>query len=89
MILLWWFIIGILAGTVARAIVPGRDRLTIGQTFGLGLAGSFVGGLLVNLVGSGSLLRLRRTGLLGSIVGAVVLLVLIRVVRGGGEPSGG
>lgn len=85
MILLWWLIIGLIAGAVARAVVPGRDRLTIGQTFGLGLAGSFVGGLLVNILGSGSVLRLRRTGLLGSIVGAVVLLAVIRVVRRGGE----
>jgi len=78
--LVWWLIVGAIAGGAARAIWPGPDPLTIGQTLALGLVGSFVGGFIFNLIGPGSVFSVRRAGLIGSILGAVVALGVWRVV---------
>ncbi len=75
--LIWWLIIGLVAGAIARFLVPGRDPLGLGGTLLLGLAGSLVGGLLGNVV-AGRGLQLETAGLLGSIIGAVILLLVYR-----------
>ncbi len=70
-------IIGAIAGFLARAIVPGRDAMSIPATILLGIVGSFVGGFLASLIfrsGGGDLLR--PSGLIGSIIGAVIALLV-------------
>jgi uncharacterized membrane protein YeaQ/YmgE (transglycosylase-associated protein family) len=64
----WGFVIGALA----RFALPGPDPMPWWQTILLGLAGSFVGGIL------GKLLFGRGAGLILSVVGAVILLALHR-----------
>ncbi|MDH3398875.1 MAG: GlsB/YeaQ/YmgE family stress response membrane protein [Acidimicrobiia bacterium] len=85
--LVWWLIVGAIAGGAARAIWPGPDPLTLGQTLALGLAGSFVGGFIFNLIGPGSIFSVRRAGLIGSIVGAVVALGVWRIVANSSKGS--
>ena len=75
-----WIIVGLIAGFVARALVPGRDPMGIVGTIVLGLVGSLVGGFLGNLVGEGSW-DLEAAGIIGSIIGAVVALLIFRLVR--------
>ena len=79
--LLWLLILGLVAGLLARALVPGKDSMSVLATLVLGVAGSLVGGLLLGLVTGG--LRDRGfgpAGLVGSVIGAVlVLLVYNRV----------
>jgi uncharacterized membrane protein YeaQ/YmgE (transglycosylase-associated protein family) len=75
--LLWLLIIGLLAGLLARLIVPGKDSMSLLATLVLGVAGSLVGGLLLGLVTGG--LRDRGfgpAGLIGSVIGAVVVLLV-------------
>lgn len=72
--IIWWLIIGLIAGAIARGVWSGPDDMGTGGTLLLGLAGSFVGGFLVNLFGSGSIFRLRTTGLIGSTIGAIIVL---------------
>ena len=72
-----WLIIGLLAGFVARLLVPGRDPMGVLGTLILGLAGSLVGGFLANLIFEGDI-DLAASGLIGSIVGAVVVLLIYR-----------
>ena len=43
-------IVGLIAGAIARLVVPGRDPMGVLKTMGLGIVGSFVGGFLENLV---------------------------------------
>src|SRR5262249_59608233 len=43
-------IVGLIAGAIARLVVPGRDQMSLLATLGLGIVGSFVGGFLQNLV---------------------------------------
>jgi uncharacterized membrane protein YeaQ/YmgE (transglycosylase-associated protein family) len=76
-----WLIVGLIAGAVARAVWSGPDDLTLGQTLLVGLAGSLVGGFLLNLIGPGSIFRLRTAGIIGSIVGAIIVLGVYRGSR--------
>jgi len=76
--ILTMIIIGLVAGLIARAIVPGRQSMGILATILLGIVGSFVGGLLGSLFSSdGNLMDLRPSGLLWSIIGAIVVLLLV------------
>ena len=71
-------VIGLVAGLIARAIVPGRQSMGVLGTILLGIVGSFVGGLLGSLFSSdGNLIDLRPSGLLWSIIGSVVVLLLV------------
>ncbi len=75
--LLWLLIIGLIAGLLARALVPGKDSMSLLATIVLGVAGSMVGGLLLGLVTGG--LRDRGfgpAGLIGSVIGAVLVLLV-------------
>ena len=66
-------LIGLIAGFIARALVPGRDPMGIGGTILLGVAGSFVGGFLGRLLFSN---QETTAGLIGSVIGAVILLLI-------------
>ena len=80
-----WFIItliiiGAIAGFIARALVPGKDPMGIAATIVLGIVGSFIGGFLGwALFGKdfdeGAL---QPSGIIGSIVGAVIALLIYR-----------
>jgi uncharacterized membrane protein YeaQ/YmgE (transglycosylase-associated protein family) len=73
--ILWMIIIGLIAGALAKAIMPGRDPGGVIVTILLGIAGAVVGGFLF---GGGD----GRVGLIGSVVGALILLALYRLVIG-------
>ena len=71
-------IVGLIAGFVARALVPGDDSMSIGATILLGIVGSFIGGLIADalLRNDADDLGLAPSGILGSIVGAVIALLV-------------
>lgn len=80
MSLLWTALIGLLAGALAKAIMPGRDPGGIIITMLLGVAGAMLGTFLGRAVGwyqPGE-----GAGLIAAIVGAVLLLFLYRAMRG-------
>lgn len=79
-LLLSLLVIGIIAGFLARLIVPGRDPMSFFETVALGVVGSFIGGFLGSLLFEGEL-ALRGAGIIGSIVGAVIALLVYRSVR--------
>ncbi|MBW3539295.1 MAG: GlsB/YeaQ/YmgE family stress response membrane protein [Planctomycetes bacterium] len=73
--LIVWAVFGLIAGAVARLLVPGRQPIGLGMTIALGIAGSFLGGFLGWLViGTGD--PLQASNMLLSIAGAALLLVL-------------
>jgi uncharacterized membrane protein YeaQ/YmgE (transglycosylase-associated protein family) len=63
---------GLIIGALARLALPGPDPMGILATIGLGLAGSFLGGLIAGLLWS------RSAGFVFSLIGAIVLLYLYR-----------
>jgi uncharacterized membrane protein YeaQ/YmgE (transglycosylase-associated protein family) len=77
-------IVGLIAGAIARLVVPGRDPMSLLSTMGLGIVGSFVGGFLENLVflHTVSLFALHPAGLLGSIIGSIIVLLISRLFGG-------
>ncbi len=74
-------VVGLIAGLLARLLVPGRDPMGILGTIVLGIVGSFVGGFIWNLVEYHRVAphRFHPAGILGSVVGAIVVLLLLRV----------
>ena len=76
-------IIGAIAGFIARALVPGKDSMSIPATILLGIVGSFVGGFLASLIGRGDGDSfLNTSGIIGSIIGAIIALVVYNKVSG-------
>ncbi|MGI8577067.1 MAG: GlsB/YeaQ/YmgE family stress response membrane protein [Nocardioidaceae bacterium] len=74
-------IIGLIAGFIARALVPGRQSMSILETLILGIVGSFVGGFLGRLLfhhGSGFI---QTSSWIGSIIGAVIVLLIYMQFR--------
>ncbi len=74
-------IVGLIAGAVARLVVPGKQNLSIPMTILLGIVGSFVGGFLGyllfgNSAGGGGGGFLQPAGIIGSIIGAIIVLLL-------------
>jgi uncharacterized membrane protein YeaQ/YmgE (transglycosylase-associated protein family) len=74
-------ILGIVAGFLARALMPGRDPMGFFATVLLGLAGALVGFFLfTELLGIGDNKMFDLGGLLGAVVGAMLLLGIYRAV---------
>ncbi|HEY8526602.1 MAG TPA: GlsB/YeaQ/YmgE family stress response membrane protein [Acidimicrobiales bacterium] len=81
-------IIGIIAGYLARLLVPGPDPMSFLQTVALGIVGSFVGGFLGWLIFGADTDEgaFQASGLIGSILGAIVALIIYNFVTGSGRP---
>jgi uncharacterized membrane protein YeaQ/YmgE (transglycosylase-associated protein family) len=73
-------IVGLIAGFVARALVPGPDPMGVGGTILLGIVGSFVGGFLGYVLFGHDFDEgaLQASGIIGSIIGAVLVLLVLR-----------
>ncbi len=71
-------IIGLIAGFVARAVVPGNDAMSVGATIVLGIVGSFVGGFLLDVLfrNDADDVGLGPVGIIGSIIGAIIALLV-------------
>lgn len=80
-------VIGLIAGALARLLVPGKQNLSIPMTIVLGVVGSFVGGFLGYLLFHKDSAEgvFQPSGIIGSIIGAVVVLVIW--LRVGGRNS--
>jgi uncharacterized membrane protein YeaQ/YmgE (transglycosylase-associated protein family) len=79
-----WIVFGFIVGLIARAIVPGRQGMGLVMTTLLGIAGSLIGGLVASAIwghGAGAA-HFEPTGFIGSIIGAIILLVIGGMVVG-------
>ena len=71
---------GLIVGAFARLALPGKDPMTIPQTMAVGLAGSFVAGIIVYAISGGS----EMPGFLVALVFSTLIVYFIRRRRGGG-----
>ena len=77
--ILGWILFGLVIGAIAKFLMPGRDPGGWIVTILLGIAGSFVGGFLASaLLGREN----QTAGWIGSIIGAMVLLFIYRLIVG-------
>ena len=79
---IWWLIIGLVAGLLARLIMPGKDSMGLLATILLGIVGSILGGLVSMAIwpnerGGG----IPRAGIIFSIIGAIIVLWVWRMIR--------
>ena len=80
---LYWVLLGLLAGSLAKFLVPGRDPSGCIVTVALGMVGAFIGGLIGSAFGWGRVnagtLELRSLGI--ATAGAVIVLLIGRLIR--------
>lgn len=80
---LYWILLGLVAGTLAKFLVPGRDPSGCIITILLGIVGAFIGGYAGTRFGWGAVnagsFDIRSVGL--ATLGAIVLLLLGRLIR--------
>lgn len=77
--ILWMIIFGAIVGAIAKLIMPGRDPGGIIVTIILGILGSIVGGFLLGLILPGRSAS-SPAGWIGSILGAILLLWIYRMI---------
>lgn len=78
-------IIGIVIGILARLLLPGRQRIGVGLTIVLGIAGALVGGIVASAIGEGDIWELN---FIGTIVGVVAAAGLIGAADAAGLGRG-
>ena len=80
--IIYLLFIGLVAGFIARAVVPGKDSMSVGATIVLGIVGSFIGGFVGYVLThhDASHGAFQASGIIGSILGAIVALLLYRAV---------
>ncbi|MFD0482994.1 GlsB/YeaQ/YmgE family stress response membrane protein [Kineococcus sp. GCM10028916] len=72
-------VVGLIAGALARLLVPGRQSMSVGMTILLGIVGSFVGGFLGFLIfhKDASDGFLQPAGIIGAVIGSVIVLLIV------------
>lgn len=69
-----FIVAGLVIGALARLIKPGRQHLSLLMTLLLGLAGSVIGGVVANLLGTGGIFELNVLGFIVAVAAAVALI---------------
>jgi uncharacterized membrane protein YeaQ/YmgE (transglycosylase-associated protein family) len=77
MSILMFLLFGLIVGFLARAIMPGRQGMGLVATALVGITGSFVGGIVGNLIAGAPILDLHASGFIGSILGALAVLFIL------------
>lgn len=77
MSILAFILFGLVVGLIARAIMPGRQSMGLVATTLLGIVGSFIGGIVGNLIYGGPILELHAAGIIGSVLGALLVMFLV------------
>ena len=80
--LVMFLALGLFSGLIARLLVPGDDPMKLHQTLALGVVGSFVGGFLGNVFFHVGDSWIQSSNIIGSVLGAVLVLMLFNLFEG-------
>ncbi len=80
-------VIGIIAGFLGRALLPGPDPMGFVATVGVGIAGALVGYFIFRLIGIGDDDKFDLGGIIGAIIGTMLVLLVVRAVRDRGSST--
>lgn len=81
--LIAWIVLGGIAGLIAKALMPGKDPGGCILTVVIGIVGALLGGFLATALGFGGLSGFDWRSLVIAVIGAFVLLAILRIFRGG------
>jgi uncharacterized membrane protein YeaQ/YmgE (transglycosylase-associated protein family) len=82
MSILAWIVLGLIAGAIAKAIMPGRDPGGFIVTALIGIVGAFIGGFIGNLITGSGITGFSLWSILLAIVGSLLLLWIYRLTTG-------
>ena len=80
--LIAWLIFGLIVGVIAKALVPGEGPGGIIGDIVVGIVGAFIGGYVYNLAGHAGVTGFNVWSIVCAVVGAVILLVIMRAFTG-------
>lgn len=80
--ILSWILLGLIAGALAKLVMPGRNGGGIIITILLGIVGAFVGGFVVSLLGFGTVTDFSLGSIVAATIGAIILLAIFRAFAG-------
>ena len=80
-----FIVAGLVIGALARLIKPGKQNLSLIVTLLLGLAGSVIGGIIANLLGTGDIFELNILGFVVALIAAVLLIGVAETLAGRGK----
>jgi uncharacterized membrane protein YeaQ/YmgE (transglycosylase-associated protein family) len=80
--ILSWIVLGLIAGAIAKFLMPGRDPGGCIITIIIGVVGALLGGFLATLLGFGGLSGFDLRSVIIAIIGSIVLLILWRMISG-------
>ena len=80
-----WIVVGLVAGALAKMVVPGREPGGFLPTLAIGVVGAIIGGWLWNLMGNTGATGINIGSILVAFVGSVILLVIYHAVTGRGR----
>lgn len=86
--ILIWTVLGLVAGIIAKLVMPGKQGINPITTILLGIVGSFIGGYLGSLVGWGVAGEFSIKGIITAVAGAVLLMFVWKLVFGKKEGQG-
>lgn len=76
-----WIVLGLIAGALAKLLMPGPDPGGIFVTIIIGIVGAVIGGFISTALGFGDVSGLNLPSILIAVLGSVVLLIIYRMVR--------
>jgi uncharacterized membrane protein YeaQ/YmgE (transglycosylase-associated protein family) len=80
--ILAWIVVGLIAGLLAKLVIPGDDPGGIIITILIGIAGAFVGGFVFSIFGGSGMTGFNLWSILIATVGAIILLLIYRLIAG-------
>jgi uncharacterized membrane protein YeaQ/YmgE (transglycosylase-associated protein family) len=80
--ILSWIVFGLIAGAIAKFLMPGRDPGGCVMTLVIGVVGALLGGWIATMLGYGGLSGFDVRSFVIAIVGSVLLLILWRLISG-------
>ncbi len=83
-----WIVVGLIAGVIAKLLMPGNDPGGWIITILLGIAGAVVGGWIMSALGFGGVTGFNIWSIVVAVVGAVILLAIYYLIRGGTRTTG-
>jgi uncharacterized membrane protein YeaQ/YmgE (transglycosylase-associated protein family) len=78
--ILAWFVLGLIAGVLAKWVVPGPDPWGIIVTIVIGIVGALLGGFIGQLLGFGGVSGINLASIILAVIGSVILLFIYREV---------